>query len=165
MCISCIPNWYLYSGTCVESCPTFPTITYANPNGICGTASQCTPGYFALNSTKSCVQSCPAGYYKNNTLQSCDSCLVGCQQCTNASQCQICNNAIALWDNSTCHVYCSPIRRYYTAIGCVTVCPTGYYLKLVTCYACSIICKSCSEQPDNCLTCANGFYLSNNLCV
>jgi hypothetical protein len=57
---------------------------YANPNGVCGTAFQCTSGYFALNITKSCVRECPSGFYKNSTLQACDSCLTGCSLCINS---------------------------------------------------------------------------------
>lgn len=57
------------------------------------------------------------------------------------------------------------MRRYYTTTGCIGTCPLGTYLTLVTCTACSSICKSCVVQPENCLTCADGYYLSNNLCV
>lgn len=164
-CIVCVPNHYLYSGMCLESCPTFPVITYANPNGHCGTAFQCTSGYFALNITKSCVQNCPSGFYKNSSLQACDACLAGCSYCVNSLQCITCNTAIALWDANKCYIYCSQLRKYYTDIGCVSTCPTGYYLELVNCLACSSLCKSCVVQPENCLTCADGYYLSNNLCV
>ena len=38
MCLTCIEGRYLYSGQCVQSCPTFPVITYANPNKQCGTS-------------------------------------------------------------------------------------------------------------------------------
>lgn len=132
---------------CLESCPTFPVITYANPNRVCGTAFQCTAGYFALNTTKSCVRECPSGYYKNDTLQACDSCISGCSYCRNATSCITCNSTLALWDDYTCHTYCSPLRRYYTDVGCVNVCPDGTYLKLTTCDTCSEICKRCIVQP------------------
>lgn len=127
-CITCIADHYLYSGRCLESCPTFPVITYANPNRICGTAFECTAGYFALNTTKSCVTDCPSGYYKNNTLQACDACLRGCSFCRNATSCITCNDTLALWDDYTCHTYCSPLRKYYTTTGCVQTCPEGSYL-------------------------------------
>lgn len=66
LCLTCNNDYFLYSGACVQTCPTFPVITYANPNRECGTSFECTPGYFALNSTKSCVSACPDGYFKNN---------------------------------------------------------------------------------------------------
>lgn len=127
-CTVCNSNFYLYAGSCLASCPTFPTITYANPNGVCGTAFQCPAGYFALNTTKSCVQSCPAGFYKNSTQQACDACIPGCTLCLNASQCITCNDQVALWDNYTCYLFCSPGNHYYSNEGCVQTCPAGTYL-------------------------------------
>ena len=127
-CLTCNAGFYFYSHSCVASCPTFPVITYANPNRICGTATQCTQGYYALNATKSCVSTCPAGYYVNLGAQSCDSCMKGCIQCLVVTSCISCNPNVSIWSNYTCHMYCSPLRRYYTAKGCVSSCPTGMYL-------------------------------------
>ena len=143
-CLVCNLGYYLYSGACLESCPTFPVITFANPNRICGTAQQCTQGFYALNSTKTCVSTCPSGFYVNVAGQTCDPCMRGCTNCTTVSLCIACNPIAAIWSNFTCHLYCSPLRRYYTTIGCVSACPTGMYLSLTTCLNCSSICQTCS---------------------
>ena len=119
MCLTCNNNYFLYAGACVQTCPTFPVITYANPNRQCGTSYECTPGYFALNATKSCVNVCPEGYYKNNLEQTCDPCQRGCNTCTNSSYCIICNNDVAIWYQFECYTYCSPLRKYYTDTGCI----------------------------------------------
>lgn len=142
-CISCNLGYYLHSGACVESCPTFPVILYANPNRICGTAFNCTQGFYALNETKSCVSSCPAGYYVNVQAQACDACMKGCVNCTTVSSCLACNINTAIWSNYVCYTFCSPLKRFYTLKGCVSSCPTGTYLKLTTCQNCSVVCKTC----------------------
>ena len=111
------------------------------------------------------MRTCPSGYYKNSTLQACDNCLRGCSNCENSTSCLECNSQMALWDNYDCHVYCSANRHYYSSTGCVSTCPDGKYLDLVTCESCSEICKRCIVQSQNCLTCADGYYISNNLCV
>ena len=165
LCLTCNLGWYLYSGACLEACPTFPVITYANPNRICGTAQQCTQGFYADNATKSCVSSCPAGTYVNLAAQTCDSCSRGCINCTSVTNCLKCNPIAAIWSNYTCALYCSPLRRYYTTKGCVSACPTGSYLSLTTCLNCSAVCKTCIITAENCLICANGYYRSNGICV
>ena len=149
----------------MESCPTFPVITYANPNRVCGTAYQCTQGYYALNSTKSCVKTCPAGFFVNVAGQTCDSCLRGCLTCTSSLTCITCNNNVSVWSNSKCYMFCSVLRRFYGTTGCVAQCPAGTYLNITTCQACSSTCKTCAVTAQNCLICANGLYRSNGICV
>jgi proprotein convertase subtilisin/kexin type 5 len=165
LCLTCVANHYLYSGACVESCPTFPVITYANPNRICGAAYQCTQGYYALNSTKSCVTSCPAGFYVNIASQTCDSCMKGCSYCLNGAQCITCNSNLSIWSNYKCYVFCSARNRFYGTTGCVAQCPNGTYLNITTCQSCSSTCKTCIVTAQNCLVCANGLYISNGICV
>lgn len=143
VCLTCNNNYYLYSGRCVSSCPTFPSITYANPNRVCGTAYQCTQGYYALNSTKSCVQNCPAGYFINVAGQTCDSCMKGCINCQTASACLTCNSLTSVWSNYKCYLFCSALKRFYYTTGCVLNCPTGTYLNLTTCQNCSSTCTTC----------------------
>jgi proprotein convertase subtilisin/kexin type 5 len=165
MCTQCTAGYYLYSGQCVASCPIVPVVTYANINGTCGTSLQCSAGYFALNSTKSCVTTCPSGYYKNSITQTCEYCMKGCSNCNNYSVCLACDQVNALWDNYICYPYCSRLMHYYYGSGCVSACPAGTYLNLTFCTACSAICGTCQLQPSNCLTCADGLYLQNHLCV
>lgn len=164
-CTLCISGYYLYAGTCVASCPITPVVTYANVNGTCGTSLQCSAGYFALNSTKSCVTVCPSGYYKNTMTQTCEYCMKGCSSCNNYSICLACNSLTALWDNYTCYPFCSRLQRYYYGSGCTSSCPAGTYLNLTFCDACDPLCNTCELQPANCLTCADGLYLQNHLCV
>jgi hypothetical protein len=89
------------------------------------------------------VTSCPAGYYVNVSAQTCDSCMRGCVNCQTLSACIACNPTAAIWSNYTCHLYCSPLKRYYTLKGCVSACPVGMYLSLTTCNNCSSVCKTC----------------------
>ena len=98
-------------------------------------------------------------------MQSCDSCQRGCSTCTNSSNCIICNDLIAIWYQFQCYTFCSPLRRFYTDTGCAAVCPDGTFLNLTNCQACSSICKTCIVQPENCILCAEGYYLQNSLCV
>lgn len=143
LCLTCIPNRYLYSGACVASCPTFPVITYSNPNGVCGSAFQCTQGYYALNISKSCVRTCPAGHYVNIPGQTCDPCMRGCLVCTTSSTCATCNTTVSVWSDYKCYVFCSPRNRFYGPTGCVPNCPKGMYLNITTCQNCSSSCKTC----------------------
>jgi hypothetical protein len=138
---------------------------YANPNRICGTAVQCTQGFFALNTTKSCVANCPSGFFKNNDLQTCDACSKGCTYCLNAAQCITCDSTRSTWSNYKCYLFCSALKRFYFTTGCVSICPKGYYLNLTTCLACSTTCLTCVVSAENCLVCASGYYISNSLCV
>lgn len=111
------------------------------------------------------MSTCPAGTYVNLAAQTCDPCMRGCIECTIVTQCIKCNPVMATWSNYTCHLYCSPLNKFYTAKGCVSVCPTGSYLSLTTCLSCNAVCLTCVVTAENCLICANGYYRSNGICV
>ena len=140
-------------------------ITYANPNRICGAATECTQGYYALNSSKSCVATCPGGFYKNIAGQTCDSCMKGCINCTSSDTCAACDTSYSVWSDYKCYLFCSRLKPFYSTTGCVSACPTGYYQDLVTCKTCSSNCLTCIISAENCLICANGYYSSNSICV
>lgn len=50
---------------------------------------------------------------------------------------------------------------------CQQKCPDGFYKKtgLRACFQCNISCSTCVGTPDNCQTCATGYYKKNTTCV
>lgn len=89
----------------------------------------------------------------------------GCLVCTTSSTCTSCNTTVSVWSDNRCWVFCSAKNRFYGPTGCVPRCPRGMYLNITTCRNCSSSCKTCIVTAENCLTCADGFYSSNGICV
>lgn len=48
---------------------------------------------------------------------------------------------------------------------CRNNCPSGFFLKGKECMVCDISCSTCSGTPNNCNSCANGYFKKNSTCV
>ncbi len=48
-----------------------------------------------------------------------------------------------------------------TSNSCVTVCPSNLFLNATSqsCVGCTTPCSTCSNYPNNCSSCATGYYL------
>ena len=87
-CTACRPGLYMYDGTCIESCPSFPVAYFANDLSA-NCVENCEAPYFGFTGTGKCEIECPETYYSNSTSGTCESCPSGCQYClvTNCSAC------------------------------------------------------------------------------
>jgi proprotein convertase subtilisin/kexin type 5 len=164
-CTTCTANHYLYSNTCVLTCPDGFT-TSNNPNicyqcdSTCATcngpsSSQCTTcsGLNYLTPSGTCSLTCPASFYGSNNL--CTICPSGCVSCSSATSCQTSNClAGSSYINGVCQA-CASGKG--SAAGSVGPCTT----------TCNANCRNC-DGSQTCLisTCLAGTYLNiNNACV
>ena len=137
-CLSCYPNFFLFNGTCVSSCPDYTSnysvaTTCSTCHSQClkcsgSSSSQCTQcpaGRFLSGS--SCVSSCPQGTYQD-TNSVCQTCLAPCQYCNDltTTSCTQCLGAYRQTPDCQC-------RLGYTSSGdsssdCTfSACPAGYF--------------------------------------
>ena len=63
-----------------------------------------------------------------------------------------------------CFPACSDCTVDNSPLDC-TACEDGYYLSGSECKSCSMQCKTCNLNPDNCLSCENNTFLKSGFCV
>jgi len=140
------------------------------------------------NDLNLCLNCGPRRY--NNGLGSCLNCSNGCQVCTSALTCSICQFGYTIIGgicssnlNYPCAIMnsnsqCSQCFQYYALSGSTCVidlscsssksclgCPYGYYLMNSSCLACPSLpnCLTCNPNSQ-CVLCQQGYFLSNNSC-
>ena len=64
-----------------------------------------------------------------------------------------------------CFGYCDSSAIYYGATSCVSACPPGYYVAILTCTACSSQCITCNNTASYCILCAGGSFSYEGGCV
>jgi hypothetical protein len=172
VCLSCVANFYLSSGTCTASCPPNTAI----PNSgtwkcdLCST--QCATCVGTINNCSSCSASaasyngqclsvCPAPLVVNSGT--CANCDPSCRTCSlTSTNCTACNITSALPYLSTTNA----------SVGsCLQTCPYSYYGDLtdglcLSCVPLGIGCTNCSS-PTSCYSCSTAYiyYLSTCLLV
>lgn len=161
-CTGCIPNYYLYSGSCLASCPSGLYISIASGNLSCEACappclscvsystycSSCNTSNLSLNkflfvnvsvNTSTCSSGCPPQYYSNE-YYICNSCVSPCDLCTSATDCSSCISGYYLY----------PATKV-----CYSVCPINTILQVATqdCRQCTSPCLECVGSIANCLSC------------
>ena len=97
---------------------------------------------------------CDSGMYFDVAEKTCRFCDISCSECT-TSEFDKCIN-------------CTARRPFLLEGKCVSHCEPGYYLDkfLKRCLKCSSNCLTCEMMAKKCLTCADGFKLSDaNECL
>ncbi|KAM3131005.1 hypothetical protein pb186bvf_016923 [Paramecium bursaria] len=172
-CTSCYSvsinsNIYLKNGICVAVCgdgyfqndlqittQQYQCISCPSNCKTCSqtlVCSQCSGGFYLLNSN--CVANCAQNgfYLKSSTDISCSTCNTNCISCTTTSTfCQSCISGVPYRDNA-----CYP-----------NGCGTGYYKGtlngVLICGACQNNCIECASSAS-CTQCATGYYSSAGGC-
>mgnify|MGYP000876556740 FL=1 len=178
-CTACYSTMFLYSGTCVRTCPPgfwgdTATSTCKNcySSGsspyTCATCIgpannecvSCNTGYLYSGQ---CLASCPTGYYADSSTKTCQSCHV---RSTSPFSCRTCNAG----GSSNCQSCTENTYLYPNTYGeCIDPCPDGYWGDTTT-----WTCQPCYNNPDgtdrkecetcfgpaatSCLTCPTGTY-------
>ncbi len=186
-CASCQPPFYfsvaLSNGTCLAN--SIPNCVSYNPTNI----NQCTScaTFFTLNTTSNlCQFNCPGNCLSCSSATVCTQCVQGYYLPSNGTctQCQITACLSCSSDGSTCN---QCFTGFYSISGECRACP-GFCSSCTsnnTCTAltqstqqvlvtinqvtvlavCQQNCLSCSNlNPQVCLQCSSGFYLSNGNC-
>lgn len=84
-CTSCTTGLYLSFGDCVSDCLLSDIVANYKDNTTmkCVNATQCPPGTYGANASKTCEVSCSAKLYPNDTTKRCEDCPATCSSCTN----------------------------------------------------------------------------------
>uniref|UniRef100_A0A8C2W0A0 Proprotein convertase subtilisin/kexin type 6 n=2 Tax=Chinchilla lanigera TaxID=34839 RepID=A0A8C2W0A0_CHILA len=113
--------------------------------------------HFSLGSAKTgrkCVSECPLGYFGDKAARRCRRCHKGCETCSSRSP-----------------THCLSCRRgfyhHQEMSTCVTVCPAGFYAdeSQKHCLKCHPSCKKCTDEPEKCSICKEGFSLARGSCI
>lgn len=159
-CTSCNPNFFLSNGACSAIIPIPFCVTYsttANPT----TCIACNATSFVSNNacaarTITNVANC-ASYTPN--ADTCASCNTGFRLTTNGQLClAVIANCLtyATWNTGDTAFTCSVCANTFalTTTNGVTTCPSGTI-------------ANCARYTSStvCATCANGYYLANNVCT
>lgn len=159
-CISCESGKYLYSGTCVSSCPTLTTVALSTVCEICNTNCKT-----CVTTIDTCA-SCPTGYVLQGTV--CKSSCDGGYTLTTAypSTCQACTNSCATCSGETYTCTSCSSGHYLYSSQCVTSCPSKVtVISGNTCISCTSPCAECLTYSTSCTLCVSGYYLSGTSCV
>ena len=137
-----------------------------------------------LNDDNECVNECPQGYWANSLNNLCEICNSNCLNCSfgTYNSCISCNSGYYLkgGECQLCFSNCSEcngldkfctdcaISHYLYQGICGIYCPDGYWKNPLyrRCDLCDSSCLTCISPGTsiNCLNCANGSYLINNMC-
>ena len=141
--------------------------------------SRCSSGYYLdtlTSSTGTCSQTCPSGSIPNPVTRTCitsaasavSSCGTNCLLCVASTSCSQCQSPYLL-ENGVCKSSCSSTNPIAFNKTCVSTCPPGYVniqAATNTCAPCDPSCLKCSNSAANgCLTCKNGSFLHNGMCL
>ena len=117
-------------------------------------------------STGACTLCVLGNYLSNNNTE--------CTNCGSEYNCTLCNQTLTTYpyfsqcvDCSQCSNQClDPACKICSTTQCFS-CAIHYYLNSnYQCNACDSSCLTCSgSSSNNCLTCVDGYYLSNNTCL
>ncbi len=150
-CSSCVNSSYILDTNTCTLCPA-PCVKCSGSISNC---IQCNPTTFLYSVNTSCLSVCPATYVQNTSTRTCDSCYLGCLNCTgiNFNQCVTCNNI-------------STLIYYFYASTCIINCPSGYVGNVIgnICNACLAPCVTCSNNQNNCTSCNTTTYYISNSC-
>ncbi|KAL4435263.1 hypothetical protein ABPG74_017355 [Tetrahymena malaccensis] len=119
-----------------------------------------------VNSTQNCL-SCVLNYQLSGTVCNpiCDASCLTCSQPYNSSACQSCSPGYYLNSQSQCQPCTSPCSTCQTSSTNCNSCITNYNLIGSQCFPtnCDSSCLTCSvpQNPNNCTSCRNGFYLNS----
>jgi hypothetical protein len=115
--------------------------------------TRCNSGYFYFSDNFTCIAECPEGYYPDDTTDVnapvCVKCIEECNQCTDATTCQSCNDGFFL-EGTTCSNTCSD----------------GLYPDEDTneCLSCHVGCYTCfGALSSECFTCKGDYYLDKEV--
>ena len=127
----------------------------------------CTGCYTSCNRNYGCSSGCDRNYYQAYAVDKngyvCLRCPGECQDCTSATECDIC--VLGRW-GSACKYNCTGCSKECDKVnGCESRCLSGYYREAsengFVCMGCSHACETCSNATL-CQTCTHGRW--GNLC-
>ncbi|ELP87573.1 protein kinase, putative, partial [Entamoeba invadens IP1] len=176
-CIRCSPGHYLENGVC-PSCQDFCVLCSDSNTCLQCDSKHVFNGTYCeeisdkfhcknyLQGTSTCVV-CEDGYFRNPKTSLCESCVDGCNKCTNDAMCLLCNvDYFLLSDHTQCIPYKNLTNCNVTSSsGCVT-CSIGYYYDNQYCSSCSSAIPNCNKCYSNtdCMSCEDNFILINKNC-
>ena len=105
----------------------------------------------------SCIESCPQGMYADSS-QACQSCQIGCLECSGLDQCTQCASSDTKNTAGVC--ICNQPRTYFEqeSGGCTGACSLGCE-QCLNAQECTICASGTTLQPDGSCQCDNpGFY-------
>ncbi|ELP85878.1 protein serine/threonine kinase, putative [Entamoeba invadens IP1] len=177
-CIRCSSGHYLENGVC-PSCQDFCVLCSDSNTCLQCDSKHVFNGTYCeeisdkfhcknyLQGTSTCVV-CEDGYFRNPKTSLCESCVYGCNKCTNDATCLLYNvDYFLLSDHAQCIPYKNLTNCNVTSSsGCVT-CSVGYYYDNQYCSSCSSAIHNCNKCYSNtdCMSCENNFILTNKSCV
>ena len=156
-CDSCNAGYHVddNTGKCVSECESGQ---YKDDDGNCQQCStnclecsespdkciSCDPNseYNVLYENQ-CLSTCPDGTFHNGIT--CQECSSNCSTCSSPEKCLSCPDEYNLYDDV-----------------CYPTCPSGTYQSSTSpneCSTCSSNCLECSNSPDHCTKCNQGFHL------
>lgn len=154
-CLSCNDSYVLVGTECKTECPvgfykvgkkcskcddTCKSCEYKSTN-----CTECSENYTLYNNE--CIAKCPEGYIKTE-LNECTQCDSTCKTCFPTSiDCTSCKENLFLHEGK-----------------CINPCPLGFFGENGHCSDCKAPCETC-DSKDVCLTCVEGFHLSDGKCV
>ncbi|ELP84767.1 protein serine/threonine kinase, putative [Entamoeba invadens IP1] len=130
--------------------------------------SECTPisdNNENITSDDVICTSCETSYYLyNNTCQKCS---LTCNTCKEiATQCTSCYEGVNYLREYKCTQCQNCASGFCYQKGCTQCVSENYYREYHDCLPCDKSCKSCyGKTTQNCLSCYNGSYLFNKMCV
>ncbi|ELP92420.1 protein serine/threonine kinase, putative [Entamoeba invadens IP1] len=158
---SCQNGYYVQNNLCQKCNSKFENCRFCS-NEKC---ELCDVNY-KINNLGHCeLQSC---LIKSNTIKDLNgNCLVPITNCLlhNNKKCVQCNTMNYLQSDGSCKLESEKTCNKNTEIGCIR-CVDGLFLDNNNiCQNCDTNkCATCSSQNDFCLSCPNGYYLSNYVC-
>jgi hypothetical protein len=160
-CLSCLPNYFLFNGKCVNFCDRGYYKNYSpNTCEACDPACAdctnltschtCNDNFLLLHGI--CQTSCPATYWADTAEKQCKLCIENCDQCSDSSSCNVCSPGFLLQKGGK---------------SCLNTCPVGTASVDGACISCTDPnCEVCSTADVKiCTTCLNGLFLKNSACV
>ena len=121
-CTSCIDNYFLYEGNCLENCPD----GFFKENKKCKECEKpCKTCENSANNCKSCIEH----FYFNKTEQKCIDCYENCITCSNGKEGE--NENCLSCNKSTTFKYLVKASGFYS--NCVEQCPNNTVLSNFKC--------------------------------
>jgi hypothetical protein len=163
VCTNCRTGFYLNQNQCVAITPITSCVIYSTTVGPT-TCLQCDATTFLA------ANACTARDL-SLTIQNCQTLT------TSADTCDVCATGYYVTDDKknclavvpNCATYASGTTLTTVNLVCTACVPTYYLVTangVVECVQGTILnCATFAASADTCTTCANGFYLANNICV
>ncbi|ELP83881.1 protein serine/threonine kinase, putative [Entamoeba invadens IP1] len=170
-CTECAFGYYISGNTCSKcdsnclTCVDLATKCVSCQDGLFLNTNTCGHCPYCDDCTGNECNKCSSGYH-NTYFKECQKCEFPCLTCTSSTiyNCDSCvtNYYVDKRECKSCGTNCNS-SFCFDNIGC-TKCNYGFYVDNGVCNACDPTCKTCqqSSQPTACLSCYEGYYLTNS---